>query len=390
MDDDTITYYGSKPTIYRSYAKMAILGYLNITCCIIGSILNFFVIIVFTRKNMISPINTILVHLAIAETITMITYMPHTWHEFFRANLYPAIKDHRTHEWETISLASFYLAFIFRHTTIWLTLVLGVWRYIAVIYPLKERKWCQMETTRVCIIAGYVFGLMTCIPLWFFLQIKQAEKTVDKDGVFTSDYGKGVKNESIFEIHAPIVMNTPFYRLIYLSYGIFVKIIPTAMLGVISYKLIIALSKAKTQHEGLTSNSHFDNTRQLKNKHQTYRITVMLLMILGLLVVGELPHGIYCLLTAILGPKFYTQRYSYAAEVFNTLVKFCECANFVIYYIMSHRFRNTFKALFRSRNGDEKKIRCKKRTSSFSRYGDPALVAKALKFTDSSTKTTDE
>ena len=51
-------------------------GYTSLVVCLLGVALNFFNIIVLTRKHMISSTNAILTALAVSDFMAMIVYIP--------------------------------------------------------------------------------------------------------------------------------------------------------------------------------------------------------------------------------------------------------------------------------------------------------------------------
>ena len=232
---NTDKYHDVDFTDYQSYINLTICGYLNITCCVIGSILNFFVIIVFTRKNMISPVNVIFRALAMSETMTMITYMPHTWHEFIRVQTC-SVEEFRTLHWQLISLISRHVAFVLRCITVWLTVQLAIWRYLVVIYPLKGRKWCKMRNTRICIYLGYVCGILTWIPYSTLLNIIPVKRLVDRNGYVTLDRTPDKNIITIFETRRRLEYNLLYYKLHFMLQGLLCRIFPSILLTIISYR----------------------------------------------------------------------------------------------------------------------------------------------------------
>lgn len=70
------------------------------------------------------------------------------------------------------------------HTiSIWLTVTLAVWRYIAVSYPQRNRIWCGMRTTLITIATAYVVCVLVVSP-WLYLVTAIAKflETLDASG----------------------------------------------------------------------------------------------------------------------------------------------------------------------------------------------------------------
>ena len=90
------------------------------------------------------------------------------------------------------------------------------------------------------------------------------------------------------------------------------------------------------------------NNSKIKQRltKQTDRITKLLILILMLFIIGEVPHGIYCIFTVFYGPKFFWKYYYYGMEFCNSLTHISELFNFILYYSMSSQFRKAFRKLF--------------------------------------------
>lgn len=146
----------SLSTSYKNYAH----GYASLVICVAGSITNIINIIVLTRKNMISPIHIVLTGLAIADLALLLNYIPLTWHQYLR----PSSADSRTYGWTLFALWSNNFSLLCRAISVWMTIILAVWRYMAIVYPLTTQNWCNIKTTYRAVVAGYVLSPLLCIP----------------------------------------------------------------------------------------------------------------------------------------------------------------------------------------------------------------------------------
>ncbi|XP_065209241.1 sex peptide receptor-related protein 2-like [Planococcus citri] len=332
-------------SFYAAYVEY-ISPYLFFIVSIIGSTLNIFCIIVFTRKSMISPNNLIFAHLAIVDLATLITYMPRWANEAIRLKMY-SVKEHRTYEWEIIGKYSYHVAAIFHGTSVWLAIMLAVWRYIAIVHPLKERQWCNLKTTKIFIAVGYVttcsFGI---IPFFFALEVQAFDRLLDSDGYITWNRTIGIPTK-LFLLQ-PVESSREITILLALATAVIVKILPMVLVSVYSYKCIVALQLAKNRRKKLTIRLNESNTTNTRKNPLTDRTTRMLLVILALFFTPEMPHAIFFLLVVIIGQKFDVCL-SYLFEVFNDIVLVCISCNFIVYYTMSRQFHDTFIQLFNSK-----------------------------------------
>ncbi|XP_065209243.1 sex peptide receptor-like [Planococcus citri] len=270
--------------------------------------------------------------------------MPRSWQESTRQKMY-SVKEQRVYEWELISLFSWHTAATFHQISIWLTIMLAVWRYIAIAHPLKERQWCSLKTTKIFIAAGYVVYPVVWIPTYFLFRVATIDTLLDNDGNLTSNRTIGIPS-TIFQMQE-IEASSAIVVLVNAFYALVPKLGPIVVLSVYSYKLIVALLQAKNRRQELNASMHKSNATNTKNNQSTDRTTKMILVVLGLFFIAEMPHACSCILTAMYGYSFYLGCYVFVVEIFNFLTLFCMSVNFLVYYIMSQQFRNTFHQLFK-------------------------------------------
>ncbi|XP_065209249.1 sex peptide receptor-like [Planococcus citri] len=338
--------YWKMPTEYRSFYHMRIVGHIDLVFCVITLISNAFIIAIFKMKSNITPGNTIFTHMAIMESLTTIISLVRVWHEYFRVTEC-AIALHRTYIWEMVSLYTYKIAFMFRHIAVWLAVMMTVWRYIAVVHPLRERDWCNMQITRKLIIAGYIFGLVLSVPPFFAWGFGPAEKLLDEKGCIMRNYVNGTNTTTIYEFKIPVEDN-PVIVITSTAFYSGIKILPSIAFAVMSYKVILALTEAKKRRKNLLVSRN--GTINSNEDQHTTRTTKILMIILGLFVTAEVPHGVHLVLFALYGPKFFWDYYYYAQEVMNLFIQISESFNFVIYYAMSQQFRKNFRQLFDKNN----------------------------------------
>ncbi|XP_069991820.1 G-protein coupled receptor dmsr-1-like [Penaeus vannamei] len=78
----------------------------------------------------------------------------------------------------------------------------------------------------------------------------------------------------------------------------------------------------------------------------TEKTTRMLLTVLLLFLLTELPQGVLVLLSGIYGQTFFRKCYLHWGEVMDLLALMNAAVNFLLYYVMSHQFRVTYRSLF--------------------------------------------
>lgn len=107
----------------------AVHGYVSLFLCVFGALANALNIAVLTRKDLVgSPINRILCSLAAADLALMVEYMPFTCYMY----LSTAKKEEFSHVGAVYVLFHTYVSQVLHTTSIALTLILAMWRYVVV------------------------------------------------------------------------------------------------------------------------------------------------------------------------------------------------------------------------------------------------------------------
>lgn len=239
-------------------------GYIALVVCLFGFVANTLNIVVLTRMDQrISPTNAILTGLALADNFVMIEYIPFAFHMYilrerpvyekfsYPWTVYVLIHAHVTQVFPPPSsslsvrpsvhlcpsfnslLLMLIRSQVFHTISIWLTLLLAVWRYISVAHPLRSRDWCTLDRALLAILLAYVCSPVVCIPLYLTFTIQEQAwrggQTLDGEQhtlyfLGTSELAKA--NHSLLE-------NINFW-----TYSVVVKLIPCLALTILSFQLI--------------------------------------------------------------------------------------------------------------------------------------------------------
>ncbi|VVC31954.1 7TM GPCR, serpentine receptor class w (Srw),G protein-coupled receptor, rhodopsin-like,GPCR, rhodopsin- [Cinara cedri] len=339
-------------------------GYASLLVCAFGSVANVLNIAVLTRKEMVSPTNAILTGLAVADLMVMVEYVPFAYHMYLRPADYPRA-DRFSYKWSLFVLLHSDFSQAFHTISIWLTVTLAVWRYVAVVHPQINRIWCRMETTLSAIALGYVVCPVICIPSYLSFNLFSrvevldaagnrpvgstlaAESNITHGGVVvggsTLNGVEPLRNVTLYYVNVSDLATTTYLADInFWVYSVVIKIIPCVALTVLSLRLICALLEAKQRRAKLTGSGR----KSADKERQTDRTTRMLLAVLMLFLITEFPQGILGLLTLLLGKRFFTDCYQNMGEVMDMLALVNSAINFILYCVMSRQFRNTFSLLF--------------------------------------------
>lgn len=187
------------------------------------------------------------------------------------------------------------------HTvSIFLTIILALWRYVAVCHP--NKKNFVMRHTILAIISSYVISPLISIPIYMSLNIKEFNITVySNETIADSTIIEVEKNLTIYKVWpSELAAN---HEMMYLwIYSIIIKLLPCITLTYLSLQLVKALYEAKKRKEKLTGNI---SIKLLSKKKQADRTTKMLIAVLLLFLITEFPQGIFGILSAFLHKEFY-------------------------------------------------------------------------------------
>lgn len=286
-------------------------GPLSIFVCVFGSVANILNICVLTTKDMRWPTNYILTSLAVTDLLVMIEYIPFAVHRYIDIDKRFYI-DHYTYNWAVFLVFHAVFTLILHFVSCCLTVILAVWRYIAVSQPQNIFVWCNSQRTKLTILLTYLICPLICLPSFLSIKINETTHLCDKNRKFVS----GAKNSNeTYNMTIYLVHNEKEnYRYIsFLTYGVVLKLAPCILLTVLSYGLIRALMQTKKRRRLLLDTSlpldvvnekTVKKQRQLEKEQQTDRTTRMLLAVLLLFLITEFPQAILGLSSVLIGEKF--------------------------------------------------------------------------------------
>ena len=223
---------------------------------------------------------------------------------------------------------------------------------------------CTDQRCSIAITVAYILPAFICIPSYMVFSIR-ATKVVEDSALVTlyhldlSDVAKE-DNELLYNIN-------------FWVYAVVIKLLPCAILTVISYWLIVVLYRVNQRKQRLKSNVYNvgvgggatatststttatadnrllpDGNRKNKKAEKCMdRTTRMLVAVLLLFLITEFPQGILGLLSGILGRCFFRTCYHLFGEVMDILALINGAINFILYCSMSRQFRTTFGELFK-------------------------------------------
>ncbi|XP_065209223.1 sex peptide receptor-like [Planococcus citri] len=307
-------------------------GYVDIPICIIGSVLNIFNILIFTRKNMISSPNFIFTHIAFVDLLLLIAFIPFTYICYI---LYGGYSHGRWSYGQAVFLMYCYeFILTFHSISVFLTIMLALWRYIALAHPFKETQWCNMETTRKVVAAGYTICILFSVPMYLSGVIIPNPP----DDQMVTTYTHMMKNDTILP------------KVYFVTAGLLHSFLPSVLLPVFIIRIIvILLAKKEDQRHLHPSLNPQISSSNLKKNQQTDRSIMALITVLTLFLIIKVLDGILNLTYMIYGSLNRSTKHCFYGprSILLTATEIDMSITFVIYYTMSENFRDTFKGLFR-------------------------------------------
>ena len=194
-------------------------------------------------------------------------------------------------------------------STVWLTVLVSMERYIAICFPLRSASMCTFAKVRRCVIAIFIFSFLFNIPRYF-------EHIVTLNGIYNLEKS---------DISGNVV-----YRYLYMCvlYSLMLFLIPLVLLVLLNAKLVLALKRGKKQWQTL-------QVRQKKEQH----LTIIPLTIVLVFFMCGTPALVVNIIEAI-WQHIESEGFMQFLVVSNLLVVLNSAANFIIYCLLGKKFRS--------------------------------------------------
>ena len=286
--------------------------------CIIGTICNLISLYIFGRGIVKTSTTYQLVWLAIVDTTLLATLFPMyaigDWINYFQiSDVYYQIV------WSYVAVYILPCSFIAQTGTIWLTVFIGISRYLALCRPFSGLNLNCKKHGQKYIILILILSILYNIPHFLATYIHTHQ---DENGrVYTVPQYTEIGYSKVY---------TFGYKII--SYSILILCLPLTILIFITIRILIELRENARVRRTLQS-SQQENSQN--------NITAILVTIVIILIICQLPSVINQILWKALdrksrqcgGFQFYFRRIS------NLFVTVNSAANFFIYFSLNKRFR---------------------------------------------------
>ena len=312
----------------RDYAEVH--GYISVVVCCFGIMANIANIVILNKKHMQTSTNIILLWLAVADLCTMLEYVP------FALKFY-VFKDREldflhsySYGWIIYLLFHANFSITLHSVSIWLTIMLAIFRFLYIFFPHKGNVYCSMRHAKMVIITVYISAVFVCIPNYISNKWTSVPNETTNKTVYTYTY----RNDGGFKV---------VFDLNYWVQSILIKLVPCFLLTVLTVLLITALHKAHKRHVHLKTQGMRND--DVEKHHEHLRTTAMLLAVVILFLITELPQGIMTLLMIFMD-TLYTELYEPIGDFLDIVALLNNAINFVLYCSMSKQFRDSFVNTF--------------------------------------------
>lgn len=318
-------------SLKEEYAEIH--GYISVVVCVFGIVANIANIVVLNKKHMRTSTNVILKWLAVADLCTMMEYVPfalkfYVFKDPVIENLYV-----RSYSWMCYLLFHANFSITMHSISIWLTIMLAIFRFLYIFFPAKGSIYCSLEHAKFVIMSVYVSAVLVCIPNYISNYWREVTTNVGNEPNVTL-YTFDQRRDGVFQM---------IFDLNYWVQSILIKLVPCFLLTVLTIILISALRRAHRHHVQLKSQGM--GKADVDSHHEHIRTTTMLLAVVILFLVTELPQGILTLLMIFM-EDLHTEVYSPLGDILDIAALMNNAINFVLYCTMSKQFRDTFTDTF--------------------------------------------
>lgn len=287
----------------------------------IGIVGNIITIVIMTRRRMRSSTNNYLAALATFDMMYLIfTFILSLSH-------YPRIPDSDNYVYWQMKPFILMMTDTCSNTSVWLTVTFTVERYIAVCHPMKGKVFCTESRAKKAIIVVFFFCFAFTFPTPF-------EWIVEKK------VNELTNHTTLYLNHSEMGKNYMYRTIYYWLTVVFFIFIPFILLAIFNSFLIRSVHLSKVQRSSMTRGEN-DNSQENK-------ITIMLIAVVILFFVCQLPTACH-LLYSTLHENFTTNELYLLrglGNIFNFLMSLNSAGNFVLYCLLSQKYRRTFVQIF--------------------------------------------
>ncbi|VDN54489.1 unnamed protein product [Dracunculus medinensis] len=327
--------------LFRSHssAYAPVHGYICVAICAFGIVTNLVHVLVLSRPNMrCSAVNCVLTAVAICDMGTMASYLIYICHFVLVKN---PCSPMYSHLWVQFLLWHVVFSIALHTTSLWLVVAMAFIRRMTLKRTMLNSGWQQPKFAWKVCLAVYASVFVLCVPTLLVHDIIEYSADWRPPTRCASSYPENY-TAKLYTLHVPesaTANGCRFFKLNLWMSGIIFKVIPCGLLFFLSIGIVLKLHETRMKRKKL-----LDTKKIAAKKHsrKTDRTTAMLLAILVVFLITELPQGILAILNAIYTTHVHMYIYFHLGDILDLLSLLNSSINFVLYCVMSSRYRNTF------------------------------------------------
>lgn len=321
---------GSAASVQRGeYPSMVIIifGFIYPVLAVPTILGNILAIKVFLQRKMRSATTTLLVALAVTDTISICSALPYGIYMFTLGHY----QQYVLYEWCIVDHSSNVMQTILRTMSNWLTVTLGIQRFVAVSFPFKAKTLLTIRKTIVTIVTCAMFSLMLHILLIGTMEIQR----VPIPGTNGTADGCRKTFSQWFVGNFDVKQTLLAYNVLS---GLFSRFLPCVILLITTIVLVYKLNTGRQRVRQSVKSSSFadDKTRKISS-------IVLIIMVIFLFAETQdaMAYGIYVYeltvdeLRSVLSAED-DAKWAAIGSLFSLLSYLC---NFWVYIVMSKQFR---------------------------------------------------
>ncbi|XP_017491262.1 PREDICTED: sex peptide receptor-like, partial [Rhagoletis zephyria] len=301
---------------------------------------NSLIIAVLTRRHMKTPTNLVLLWMAIADLLTLLSPAP--WYFYMYTMGYHSVLLNGSFLCYVYNVMTEHVPILLHNSSIWLTILLAAQRYIYICHPTLAKTLCTIPKVNRAVVTIFIASISVQASRFFDTQYESVTCADDQNMATTACLQKVSSWVTRPEIYFPLYFG---FRIVFVNLG------PCIALVILNVLLFSALQRAQKTRLKLLQDGNASSRK--KRNDLSNSTTYMLIVVVSVFLCVEIPMAIATIIHLLVNMEIITfegDSHRPFTQITVLLVNFIIMLsfplNFAIYCGMSAQFRNTFKALF--------------------------------------------
>ena len=209
---------------------------------------------------------------------------------------------------DAFMISKYFFSQTFHTISIWLTLFLGIQRYISVAYPFKMRIWYTTKNTAIAVVLISAFAAL--LHVYHLIRVNNSEEIC----IWELDGGSNVQ-----------IWITLFLR----------HLIPSFVLTITTVLFIRKLNNNSFHTSNLRRSTSVNEGRSAENR----RVSIIVVAIMILFLISEVPYGLFLLYLSINGRPGNSERNEAIYSSYEIIVVLSSHLHFYVYTFLNRTIR---------------------------------------------------